>query len=652
MNRVLCFGSLNIDYTYKVDHFAKRGETIPSAGLNLFTGGKGLNQSVALARAGLKVEHAGAIGRDGEFLLEFLNSNGVDTSRVDVLRDVRTGNAIIQNDAEGDNCIILYGGANRQITREYVDRILDSYMKGDYCVLQNEISEMPYILEQAHAKGITTVLNPSPVSAELCGVDSEAIDILILNAVEAAQLCGCSAATDTYADVEILMKNLRRKYTHADIVLTLGQRGSAYYDGIRVIRQDSYSANVVDTTAAGDTFTGYFLAGRIQGMSPEECMNRASLAAALSVTKAGAAPSIPTGQEVENAMLNRQLNCVKTEKENIYRGARRKVILDCDTGSDDAVAIMLALLADNIDLLGVCTVAGNKNIDFTTENTLAVVEALHKSVPVFRGCSSSIVTGLLPGRRSGYDGMSGVSEDNLDENGEVISYHSDHLPLPKPTIRENSQRAVPWLIDTLMNSDGDITLVLTGPMTNLAMAMRLEPAICGKIKEIVFMGGGFKVFNATSASEFNIWTDPEAAQIVITSGVKRITMVPLDATHRANFSLKDCDELDGIGTPVAHAVADMTRKRIAAYDLYQPQEEFHTAPIHDALALSYLIDPEVLKDIRLMRVDVDISGGFADGQTICDTRAYPDREPNVFVALNADRDRFVALTKELLTRVK
>lgn len=651
MNRVLCFGSLNIDYTYKVEHFAAKGETVPSTGLNLFTGGKGLNQSVALARAGLNVEHAGAIGRDGEFLLEFLNSNGVDTSRVEVLRDIRTGNAIIQNDTAGDNCIILYGGANRQVTREYIDSILDSYMLGDYCVVQNEISETPYILSQAHSKGIITVLNPSPVSSELCETDPETVDVLILNAVEAGQLCGCSAQSDTPEAIDRLVGALHRKYTRAEIILTLGERGSVYYDGVRTVRQDAYSATAVDTTAAGDTFTGYFLAGKIAGLSVEECLNRASAAAALSVMKPGAAPSIPSSQDVDSALAGRQMNFARHADETFGTLLKRKVILDCDTGSDDAVAIMLAILADNIDLIGICTVAGNKNIDFTTENTLAVVEALHADIPVFRGCSSSIVTGLHPGRRGKYDGMSGVSSDNRDENGEVISYHSDHLPLPEPTIHESAARAVPWLIDTLMKSDGDITLVMTGPMTNLAMAMRLEPAICGKIKEIIFMGGGFKVFNATSASEFNVWTDPEAAQIVVTSGV-RVTMVPLDATHRANFSLTDCDEIDNIGTMVAHAVADMTRKRIAAYDLYQPQEELHTAPIHDALALSYLIDPLVLKDIRLMRVDVDFSGGYADGQTICDTRTYPDREPNVYVALDADRERFVKLAKDLISKAR
>lgn len=326
-----------------------------------------------------------------------------------------------------------------------------------------------------------------------------------------------------------------------------------------------------------------------------------------------------------------------------------KVIMDVDTGSDDAVAIMTAILSPKIELLGICTVAGNKGIDFTTDNTLRVVELMKADIPVYRGCSQAMVCTLLHSRHGDYSGMTGVGK--LTQDGKKVEYHADCLPLPAPTIKEQPQHAVWYLIDTLMKSDGDIVLVPTGPMTNIAMAMRLEPRICKKIKKIVFMGGGFKVFNATAASEFNIWIDPEAAQIVLTSGVP-ITMVPLDATHRANFTDEDARELRNCNTPVTNLVATLIKERITAYKAFQPQEILESAPIHDALAVAYLIDPEVLRDIRFMRVDVDISGGFADGQTICDTRAYPDRPRNVSVALDADRLRFTALVKDLLENYK
>lgn len=328
---------------------------------------------------------------------------------------------------------------------------------------------------------------------------------------------------------------------------------------------------------------------------------------------------------------------------------RQKVILDCDTGSDDAVAIMLAVLSEKIDLLGICTVAGNKSLNYTTENTLAVLEALQVKVPVYAGCTQPMVTGLQPARRGSYTGMTGVTADKVNDKGETIVYHTDRLPLPLPTTKAEEEHAVFWLIRTLMASDGDITIVPTGPMTNLAMAMRLEPRICGKIKEIVFMGGGFKVYNATCCSEFNIWIDPEAAQIVLTSGVP-VTMVPLDATHQANFTEQDCLRLRKVGSAATNCVADILEMRIAAYDAYQPQNLAHSAPLHDALALSYVIDPEVLTDIHHFRVDVDMSGGFADGQTICDTRTYTDRPRNCHVALGANRQRFLNLCHELLEK--
>lgn len=150
--KILNFGSLNIDYVYSVDHFVQKGETISSSQMNIFSGGKGLNQSVALGRAGAKVFHAGRIGKDGEFLVEQLKEAGVNTDLVVVDEDCSTGHAIIQNDAEGDNCILLYGGANQRITKEQIDAALEQFDAGDYLVLQNEISNLPYLMEKAQKK--------------------------------------------------------------------------------------------------------------------------------------------------------------------------------------------------------------------------------------------------------------------------------------------------------------------------------------------------------------------------------------------------------------------------------------------------------------------------------------------------------------------
>lgn len=292
--KVLNFGSLNIDYVYKVDHFVGKGETLSSQSLNVFTGGKGLNQSVALGRAGAEVYHAGCIGRDGIFLLDILKSAGADVGHVAVLEDIRTGNAIIQNDSEGDNCILLYGGANQAVTKEQVDQTFADFSKGDYLILQNEINELPYIVERAHELGMNIVLNPSPMNEKIRELNLEAVDWFILNEIEAGQLTGVEKT-----DGDGLISALLKRFPKARIVLTMGAVGSLYADEKKSAVQGIYPVRVVDTTAAGDTFTGYFMAGILRGRTAEEALDIAAKASAIAVSRPGAAPSIPTVGEVE-----------------------------------------------------------------------------------------------------------------------------------------------------------------------------------------------------------------------------------------------------------------------------------------------------------------------------------------------------------------
>lgn len=302
--RVLCFGSLNIDYTYRVDHFVKKGETLASDSLHVFSGGKGLNQSIALARAGLSVCHAGAVGEDGGFLLDVLSQSGVDTENIAVLKDIRTGNAIIQNDRDGDNCILLYGGANQAVTREHVDQVLARFGAGDYLVLQNEISEIPYIVEKAHGIGMKIVLNPSPMNEKIREIPLEFVDYFLLNEVEAGQILGKEAVTGAGVkagggvDGEALAAELLARFPDAAVVLTLGSDGSVYADKNERFFQPAYPVETVDTTAAGDTFTGYFLAGILAGRTVRAAMDLAARAASIAVTRRGAAPSIPAIDEV------------------------------------------------------------------------------------------------------------------------------------------------------------------------------------------------------------------------------------------------------------------------------------------------------------------------------------------------------------------
>ena len=296
--RVLNFGSLNIDYVYNVDHIVKKGETISSDTLNVFCGGKGLNQSIALSKAGAEVYHAGVIGEDGAFLEEILRASGVHTRFVQMKADTRTGNAIIQKDRNGDNRILLYGGSNRAVTPGMADEVLEHFEAGDMLVLQNEISELSYLMERAHERGMVIALNPSPIDEELLKAPLQYVNYFILNEIEAKTL------TNGVEEDNAMLEAMLKKFPNAEIILTLGERGSVYAKGNVRVEQGIYKVPVTDTTAAGDTFTGYYLASIIQGLSVEKALNMAAKASAIAVSRKGAAPSIPEREEVENMKLS------------------------------------------------------------------------------------------------------------------------------------------------------------------------------------------------------------------------------------------------------------------------------------------------------------------------------------------------------------
>ncbi len=295
--KILVFGSLNIDYTYDVEHFVMAGETLSSLDLNEFVGGKGLNQAVALSKAGGEVYHAGCIGKDGTHLLKYLNDAGVNTEYVHVCDDMRTGHAIIQRNTTGDNCILLYSGANTSIEKSYIDEVLKNFNSGDFIVLQNEINDVPYIVEQAHERGMKIVLNPSPMNEKLRDVDLDKIDYLILNEIEAAQILDIKDS-EGQSSFEFLSDALVSKHSGLHVVLTLGSKGSIYKDRNRSLTQKCYKTNVVDTTGAGDTFLGYFVTMISQNDDIQKSMDIASIAAAFAVGKNGAAASIPYLREI------------------------------------------------------------------------------------------------------------------------------------------------------------------------------------------------------------------------------------------------------------------------------------------------------------------------------------------------------------------
>ena len=298
--KILNFGSLNIDYVYRVDHFVRKGETISSRSLQVFSGGKGLNQSIALGRAGVPVFHAGCIGEDGRFLLEQLKEAGAEPRYVSVLSDIRTGNAIIQNDSSGDNCIILYGGANRAVGKQQIDLVLKDFSKGDWLLLQNETSCLNELIEAGHEKGMVIVLNPSPMDEVIRTVNLQHVDWFLLNEIEAAQLTGLPV---NQCGKELLIQALQQQFPSSKILLTLGGEGSCCAADGQILNQPAYPVKAVDTTAAGDTFTGYFLSEVLRGGSVKYALDIASQAAAIAVSRRGAAPSIPWRDEIPGIKL-------------------------------------------------------------------------------------------------------------------------------------------------------------------------------------------------------------------------------------------------------------------------------------------------------------------------------------------------------------
>ena len=289
--KVLNFGSLNFDRVYEVDHFVRPGETITSNKYRLHCGGKGLNQSIALAHAGAKVFHAGKVGRDGQLLVARLKAAGVDTSHIGVAESAPTGHAVIQVDKNGQNSIIIHGGANREIHTEDVKRVLGHFTAGDCLLLQNEISSISEIIDQAKKLGLAIFLNPAPMDRRVLGYPLDKVDCFIINDIEGRELTG-------KAEPEAMIEAMRRQFPQSATILTLGENGVICADPQTRISVPAEKVVPVDTTAAGDTFIGFFIAQKTRGRPLEDCLRTATRAAAICVTRRGAADSIPLKEEV------------------------------------------------------------------------------------------------------------------------------------------------------------------------------------------------------------------------------------------------------------------------------------------------------------------------------------------------------------------
>ena len=292
--KILNIGSMNLDMVYQLDHIVRPGETEASYGMNVFLGGKGINQSVAAAQAGAEVYHGGMIGEDGQPFLDACKTYGVDSRYIRQVEG-KSGHAIIQIDKNAQNCILLYGGAKQKMSAEYVDEVLAGFGAEEVLLLQNEVNMLPYIVDKAYEKGMKIALNPSPFNEKLDAVDMGKISIFLLNEVEGFQVTGLT-------EPDAIIAKLLELYPHAQIVLTLGKDGAVYADAEQKHFQPIFKVQAVDTTAAGDTFTGYFLAGLLSGLPVPEILKMSAKASSIAVTRAGAVPSIPYRDEVLSAL--------------------------------------------------------------------------------------------------------------------------------------------------------------------------------------------------------------------------------------------------------------------------------------------------------------------------------------------------------------
>ncbi|QDU71213.1 ribokinase [Mucisphaera calidilacus] len=298
MIRILNLGSLNLDRVLRVDHIVKPGETVSARTTASYAGGKGANQSVALARAGAGVFHAGRVGQDGRWLIDKLNTADIDTSHVETDPDQPTGSAFIQVDGRGENAIVVDPGANAYITRAQIDQVLNHFQQHEILLLQNEISNVGYAIEAAAERGLSVCFNPAPITPAVADYPLNKVDLLIANHHEAGEIIQKPGARD-------LIPRLRDK-VDGRVIITMGERGVVYADRQSVMQIDAFTVEPVDTIAAGDTFIGYFIAERTRATPIRGCLEIASAAAAICVTRPGAIDAIPTREEVAAFLTSNQ----------------------------------------------------------------------------------------------------------------------------------------------------------------------------------------------------------------------------------------------------------------------------------------------------------------------------------------------------------
>ncbi|RDB43293.1 ribokinase [Halomonas sp. DQ26W] len=290
-------GSINLDHVYRVPHLVHPGETLASGAYQVGLGGKGANQSLAMALAGGQVSHWGRLGRQDAWARDRLADAGVDVAHISLV-DEPSGHAIIQVDDGGENAIILFHGANHGFAAAELDTLAASARPGEWLLAQNECNALPELFVRAREQGLNIAFNPAPMTEDVAELSLEACQLLFVNRVEAAGLVGLPESSDA----QTLLAGLRQRLPDTSTVLTLGGAGAWYQSGKEQCYQPALPVKPVDTTAAGDTFIGYFMAAHQEGSTVAGCLELAAHAAALCVQQLGAAESIPRRTDVDHAL--------------------------------------------------------------------------------------------------------------------------------------------------------------------------------------------------------------------------------------------------------------------------------------------------------------------------------------------------------------
>lgn len=320
----------------------------------------------------------------------------------------------------------------------------------------------------------------------------------------------------------------------------------------------------------------------------------------------------------------------------------KKVILDVDTGSDDAIAIMMAVLSGKLDVIGITVTWGNRPVEDCVKNTLKVLELVKKDIPVYQGCPQAMVRYLTRQRNAALD-QDGIS---ISIDGKEYTVHPKEFPLPEPKTKKQKEHACTFLMNAVKSSKEKVILAAVGPLTNLGMSLRMCPEMKENIEKIVIMGGGVHKGNITPCAEANFYHDPEAAKIVLESGIP-CDVVPLNATHSAEISLDNAKTLEETEKEPAVFAAKLIRQRIEALDKMHAGNGYSDA-IHDALAVASLLDESVIEEWKTNGFDIDINGGSGDGALIVDERNNQEIKFPVRFAMKANQKKFFELMKEIL----